>query len=201
MFAGDRQSITNMRSWHHQGQYLQENPARRYRDRPDGGPHPETSGQTHQVIDFYPYGYDERQFCSPGFNLAVGCLMRSQHGQFPEYHTSADNLDFVRPQYLAQSYATCLSVVEALEHNKTYATRNPKCEPQLGKRGLYKAIGGHKDAGTRQMAILWVLNLSDGQHSLLDIAERSGIAFQVLKETADALLAHELLEELSLIHI
>ncbi|MGH8542661.1 MAG: DUF4910 domain-containing protein [Gammaproteobacteria bacterium] len=155
----------------------------------------EHSGQSYQVIDFYPYGYDERQFCSPGFNLAVGCLMRSQHGQFPEYHTSADNLDFVRPQHLAQSYATCLSVFETLEHNKTYVNRNPKCEPQLGKRGLYKTIGGHKDAGTRQMAILWVLNLSDGQHSLLDIAERSGIAFQVLKDTADALLAHELLEE------
>ncbi len=95
----------------------------------------------------------------------------------------------------AESYAICLSVLEALEHNKTYVNRNPKCEPQLGKRGLYKAIGGHNDAGTRQLAILWVLNLSDGQHSLLDIAERSGIAFQVLKKTADALLAHELLEE------
>ena len=111
--------------------------------------------------------------------------MFPQHGQFPEYHTSADNLDFVRPQYLAQSYATCLSVFEALEHNKTYMNRNPKCEPQLGKRGLYKAIGGHKDAGTKQMAFLWILNLSDGQHSLLDIAERSGIALQVLKEKAE----------------
>ena len=79
---------------------------------------------------------DERQYCSPGFNLAVGCLMRSRHGQFPEYHTSADDLDFVRPQYLTQSYATCLSVFEALEHNKTYVNRNPKCEPQLGKRGV-----------------------------------------------------------------
>ncbi len=151
------------------------------------------SAQDHEIIDFFPYGYDERQYCSPGFNLAVGCLMRSQHGQFPEYHTSADNLDLVQPPYLGDSFSKCLSILHVLENNKIYLNQNPKCEPQLGKRGLYKAIGGQKDSGLNQMAILWVLNLSDGSHTLLDIAQRSGMAFDVIKNAADALLEADLL--------
>ena len=63
------------------------------------------SGDNHAITDFSPYGYDERQFCSPGFNLPVGCFMRTPHGQFPEYHTSADNLEFVKPEYLHDSFA------------------------------------------------------------------------------------------------
>lgn len=153
------------------------------------------SKQDYEVIDFFPYGYDERQYCSPGFNLAVGCLMRSQHGQFPEYHTSADNLDFVKPEFLADSFSKCLSVFQVLEGNKTYLNLNPKCEPRLGKRGLYRGIGGEKDGGISELALLWVLNLSDGKHTLLDIAERSGIAFAIVKRAADALLSCELLKE------
>ncbi len=151
------------------------------------------SAQDHEIIDFFPYGYDERQYCSPGFNLAVGCLMRSQHGQFPEYHTSADNLDLVQPPYLGDSFSKCLSILHVLENNKIYLNQNPKCETQLGKRGLYKAIGGQKDSGLNQMAILWVMNLSDGSHTLLDIAQRSGMAFDVIKNAADALLEADLL--------
>lgn len=153
------------------------------------------SAQDHEIIDFFPYGYDERQFCSPAFNLPVGCFMRTAHGRFPEYHTSADNLDLVQPQYLADSFWKCLSVFDVLEHDKIYVNQNPKCEPQLGKRGLYRAIGGHADAGLDELAMLWVLNLSDGHHSLLDIASASGFPFDRIKRVADVLLEHRLLKE------
>jgi aminopeptidase-like protein len=153
------------------------------------------SGQEHQVIDFFPYGYDERQYCSPGFNLAVGCFMRSSHGQYSEYHTSADNLSFVQPQYLAESFSQCLSALYILENNQTYLNQNPKCEPRLGKRGLYRAVGGQAEEEVNELAILWVLNLTDGAHSLLDIAQRSGLAFDVVQKAAEALLKHDLLKE------
>ena len=151
--------------------------------------------QQAETIDFFPYGYDERQYCSPGFNLAVGCLMRSPHGTFLEYHTSADDLNFVQPQYLADSFSKCLLILNILDNNRVYLNQNPKCEPQLGKRGLYRAIGGQKDSGLDEMAILWVLNLSDGENSLFKIAERSGMPFDSIKNSADALLEHGLLIE------
>lgn len=153
------------------------------------------SGQEHQIIDFFPYGYDERQYCSPGFNLPVGCFMRSSHGQYSEYHTSADNLSFVQPQYLADSFSNCLSALNILESNQTYLNQNPKCEPRLGKRGLYRAVGGHAEEQVNELALLWVLNLADGEHTLLDIAEQSKLSFDVIKKAADALLAHDLLKE------
>ena len=151
--------------------------------------------EKYEIIDFFPYGYDERQYCSPGFNLAVGCLMRSPHGSFPEYHTSADNLEFIQTPYLVDSFSKCLSAMEMLEHNKTYLNQNPKCEPRLGKRGLYRAIGGQAEEQLNELAILWVLNLSDGNHSLLDIADKSSLPFTVIKQSADALLKHGLLQE------
>ena len=153
------------------------------------------SGQDYEIEDFFPYGYDERQYCSPGFNLPVGCLMRTPHGRYPEYHTSADNLDFVRPEYLADSFSKYLAVLNVLENNKKYLNTNPKCEPQLGKRGLYTAIGGQTGGKVNQLAMLWVLNLSDGQNTLLDIADRSGLPFDVIKRVADMLLEHDLLQE------
>ena len=150
------------------------------------------SGRDYATVNFSPYGYDERQYCSPGFNLAVGCLMRSHHGQFPEYHTSADNPDFVDPASLADSFATILSVFDLLEHNRSYVNLNPKCEPQLGKRGLYSVMGG-TSIKQLEMAMLWVLNLSDGSSSLLDIAERSGLAFDVIYSAATMLFRQDLL--------
>jgi aminopeptidase-like protein len=153
------------------------------------------SSHTFEIAEFSPYGYDERQYCSPGINLAVGRFSRSPYGTFPEYHTSADNLDFVRPEALAQSLVICRKIFSVLENNKTYENQNPKCEPQLGKRGLYRAIGGQLDAGAREMAMLWVLNLSDGSHSLLDIAERSGLDFDAIEFSARALQEHGLLKE------
>jgi aminopeptidase-like protein len=151
------------------------------------------SGEPHEVIDFSPYGYDERQYCSPGFNLPVGCLMRSRHGEFPEYHTSADNLQFVRPEALADSLSKCRSVIDVLEHNRAYLNQNPKCEPQLGRRGLYSAQTNHENSALRQLALLWVLNLSDGEHSLLDISERAKLPFAAVKEAAMSLVATDLL--------
>lgn len=153
------------------------------------------SGRGHAVLEFSPYGYDERQFCSPGFDLPVGCLMRTPHGRFPEYHTSADDLTVVGPSFLAESFSTCVSILGVLEHNRTYVNQNPKCEPQLGRRGLYKTIGGQRDAKRDELALLWVLNLSDGKHTLLDIAERSGLAFHLIQDAAQALLEKELLRE------
>jgi aminopeptidase-like protein len=148
---------------------------------------------TPNLLDFIPYGYDERQYCSPGFNLPVGMFQRSQFGTFPEYHTSADNLDFIRPEHLAASYDMILRAIEIAEHNARFINLSPKCEPQLGKRGLYGAIGGDKDAAAKNMAMLWVLNLSDGGHSLLDIAERAGIPFRIIHSTACLLQEHGLL--------
>jgi aminopeptidase-like protein len=153
------------------------------------------SGQDYEIMDFFPYGYDERQYCSPAFNLPVGCLMRTPHGRFPEYHTSADNLDFVQPVFLADSFAKCLSIMHILENNKIYMNQNPKCEPQLGKRGLCRTIGGQKVGGVDELAMLWVLNLADGHHTLLDIAERANMKFQLIKDTADLLVSHGLLRE------
>lgn len=154
------------------------------------------SGQEYEIQDFTPYGYDERQYCSPGFNLAVGCLSRTPHGCYQEYHTSADNLDFVQPAYLADSLSKYLAVLDVLENNKKYINTNPMCEPQLGKRGLYGAMGGRKDTSDLEMAMLWVLNLSDGENSLLDIAEKSGYEFNIINETASILLDNQLLVEI-----
>ena len=151
------------------------------------------SGRSYDILDFSPYGYDERQFCSPGFDLPVGCFMRTPNGSFPQYHASADNLDFVQPSLLAESFALTLAIVSLLEGNVIYANQNPKCEPQLGKRGLYRKMGG-VEGGVDELALLWLLNLSDGTHSLLDIAERSGCAFDTIKRAADTLLDHHLLK-------
>ena len=152
------------------------------------------SGKNYKIIDFFPYGYDERQFCSPGFNLAVGNLTRSQFGQYPEYHTSGDNLDLIQPQYLAESFKIYSQVVEVLEKNRKYKNLQPFGEPQLGKRGLYNAIGGDSDQKALQMAMLWVLNGSDGEQSLLQIAEGANIRFELIAKIADILQEKQLLE-------
>jgi aminopeptidase-like protein len=154
-----------------------------------------SADRAHCVIDFHPYGYDERQYCSPGFNLPVGCLMRSHYGKFPEYHTSADNLSFIQPQYLGDSFARAWAVIQLLEKNRTYVNQNPKCEPRLGKRGLYSGVGGAREGTFSELALLWVLNLSDGEHDLLAIAERSCMNFGEISSATSALQRCGLLEE------
>ena len=147
-----------------------------------------------QVIAFFPYGYDERQYNSPGFRAPVGSLMRGRHGQFPEYHTSGDNLGFVEPERMVESYEVVKRICLALEGNRTYRNLAPEGEPQLGRRGLYRAVGG-TNLPNLQFAMLWVLNLSDGRHTMFDIARRAGLAFDVVRAAADLLLDHGLLEE------
>lgn len=154
-----------------------------------------TAGAPFVVEDFIPFGYDERQYCSPGFDLPVGSLTRTPWGRYPEYHTSADNLDLVRPEHLGLSLRRYLEVIHVLENNRTHRNLNPHCEPQLGRRGLYSLIGGRDDGRDFQLALLWVLNLSDGHHSLLDICERSGLTFHQVLEAVDALLDADLLTE------
>jgi aminopeptidase-like protein len=150
-------------------------------------------GAGHEILPFSPYGYDERQYCSPGYDMPVGCFMRSPNGSFPEYHTSADNLDFVTPAALEESLGVLLRTMDVLERDLVYARVDGRGEPQLGRRGLYRAISGQKDQAAAQMALLWVLNLSDGRHSLLDIAERSGLAFDAVATAADAAIEADLI--------
>jgi aminopeptidase-like protein len=155
----------------------------------------ENSEKDYRVVDFTPYGYDERQYCSPGFDLPVGCLMRTTHGEYPQYHTSADDLSFVSPENLTESFLMYLEVIGVLEGNGKYLNMNPKCEPQLGRRGLYQNIGGAEQGKKLQLAMLWVLNMSDGNHSLLDIARRSRLQFRLICEAARHLKVAELLKE------
>jgi len=168
--------------------------------------------EPYRCIDFSPYGYDERQFCSPGFNLPVGCLMRSQHGTFPEYHTSADDLGFIKPESLAGTLAVLIDVIELIETRavqsraevsepkevadapqaqarRRFINLKPKGEPQLGRYGVYQALAGDV------LPALWVLNLSDGGHSLGDICRRSLLSFDSLAKAADVLAAVDLVKE------
>lgn len=145
------------------------------------------SGNPHVIRPFTPYGYDERQFNSPGFALPVGCLMRSPNGTFPQYHNSGDDLGFIRPEALADSLRMAAGALAVLEGDGRYLNLNPKCEPRLGKRGIYDGLKGKSALGDAELALLWVLNLSDGGHSLLDIAERAGMPFATVRRAADAL--------------
>ena len=157
-------------------------------------------GEPFQILEFSPYGNDERQYCSPGFNLPVGCLMRSVWETFPEYHTSADNLQFIRPAKLAASLRLCAGILDVLEKNLRYRNECPYGEPQLGRRGLFRSMGGEaggQATGEEMMARLWVLNLSEGNHSLLEIAERSGISFSMISNAAELLCQKGLLSVVS----
>lgn len=182
--CGDRGALTYKRS--RRGNTIVDRAATHVLDR---------RGEEATIEDYFPYGSDERQFCSPGFDLAVGSLMRTRYGKFDEYHTSADDLTFVSADCLADTLSAYAEIINILENDTTLINTNPKCEPQLGKRGLYRAIGGqkldvHED---EEIAMLWVLNLSDGLHSLLDITERSGMRFETIRRVSNVLLNYDLL--------
>ncbi|MEM7512905.1 MAG: DUF4910 domain-containing protein [Bacteroidota bacterium] len=151
-------------------------------------------GVAHQIREFSPYGYDERQYCSPGFNLAVGNLCRTPYSEFPEYHTSGDNLEFVKDDCLEESLDILKRIVSSLEANQTYMNLSPKCEPQLGKRGLYDATGGSSNVKEARMAMLWLLNQCDGTNDLLQISIKSGYSIELLEEVTQILLAKGLLK-------
>ena len=173
------------------------------------------SGDDYKIMDYEPIGSDERQFCSPGFNLPVGLLLRTHPYYFTEYHTSADNTEFVKAKYLADSFSKYFKVIFKLEENfgKFYSKNNeeelleidskndqvflnlkPKCEPKLDKTGMYRKIGGKNNNDA--LTILWVLNYSDGKHSLRDITLRSGIDFKQIKQTAELLHEKKLLKRI-----
>jgi aminopeptidase-like protein len=154
------------------------------------------SGQAHDIVDFSPYGHDERQFCSPGFDLPVGSLTRTPHGEFPEYHSSADNLEFVTAESLSGALAIYWEIVSLLDANRRYVNKFPKGEPQLGKREIYPSTGGRR-LDDDHLAMLWVLNLSDERHTLLEIAEKSRLSFATICRAAQVLSQHGLLGECS----
>jgi aminopeptidase-like protein len=140
-----------------------------------------------RVLQFNPWGYDERQFCSPGIDLPIGRLTRRPNGEFPEYHTSADDISFVTPDALGDAWLACLRILEAIERNRRFVNLSPKGEPQLGRRGLYRSTGGHQDIPDRQLALLWVLNQSDGDSSILDISRKAKLPFRLIADAADEL--------------
>ncbi|HEY0450397.1 DUF4910 domain-containing protein [Actinophytocola sp.] len=180
--AGDRGSLTYKQSRRGDAE-IDRVLAHVLRDRP------------HEIRPFSPYGYDERQFCSPGYNLGVGCLTRTPYAEYPEYHTSGDDPDLVAPEAMADTLEVIRAAVAVLERNRTYLNLFPYGEPQLGRRGLYDSLGGRSDAKQAQLAMLWVLSYSDGEHSLLDIAERAGLPFDSVAAAASALRAAGLVKE------
>lgn len=149
------------------------------------------------VIDYYPYGYDERQFCSPGFDLPVGRLSRSLHGTYDEYHTSADDLDFVDDATLADTVDLVVAAVEAIDREPRFINALPHGEPQLGRRGLYGAVGGAVNSKSAEMALLWLLAYSDGEHSLADIAHLAELSTDALQTAANALVDADLLQPMT----
>jgi aminopeptidase-like protein len=157
------------------------------------------SGRKYSIVDFFPIGSDERQFCSPGFNLPIGSLVRTLYGRFPQYHTSDDNLDFVKQEFLADSLERYKETIVVLESNETYKNLNPKCEPRLGKRNLYSNISNISNGYTEvsiEGIMLWVLSFSDGKNSLLDIAFRANMPFALVKKAADLLAKNNLLRRI-----
>jgi len=145
------------------------------------------------IREFVPYGYDERQYCSPGIDIDAGCLMRTPYGEYPEYHTSGDNLQLLRPESLQQTLEVCARVLEDVQLVDFYQNLQPKCEPQLGRRGLYDNVGGENQSKDLQLALLWMLSYSDGAHSTLDIQERSGLELALLARAAALLEGADLL--------
>ncbi len=139
-----------------------------------------------EVRDYSPYGYDERQYNSLGFDLAVGRLTRTPHGEYPEYHTSADDLDYVKDDELLAAYAAAVEILDVLENDAAYTNLSPYGEPQLGKRGLYPTMGG-KSASDVVMAMLWTLAYSDGATTLLEVADRADLGFAAIRDAAERL--------------
>jgi aminopeptidase-like protein len=152
------------------------------------------SKKSHKILDFSPLGSDERQYCSPGFNLPVGSLMRSMYGTYPEYHTSLDNKSLISFEAMAEAVGMYLSVMKVLELNRTYKNLFPHGEPQLGKRGLYETLG-RNTIPELSSAVFWLLNYADGDHDLLWIAEKSGYSIELLDKAAKACLEANIIEE------
>ncbi len=154
-----------------------------------------SAGLADRVRPFTPYGHDERQYCSPGFDLPVGCLSRTPSGEYPEYHSSADNLDLVSPDSLVDSYEVLNRILDALEHDPPYLRADPRGEPQLGRRNLYRGLAGNRQLSATDLTLLWVLNLSDGAHGVADMAERSGQPIEQIRDAVERLRSAGLIHD------
>ena len=113
--------------------------------------------------------------------------MRTPHGEFAGYHTSADGMERISPESLTEAVDTCLELVDVLETNRRCTNLSPHGEPQLGRRGLYRSAGGAVETPDAERALLWVLNQSDGGATLMDIARRSGLRYTVIRRAAERL--------------
>jgi len=138
-------------------------------------------------------GSDERQYCAPGIDLPIASIMRTKYGQYPEYHTSLDDLvNVVTPQGLDGGYWVLRRALETFEMNKTYKI-NVLCEPQLGKRGLYPTLSTKK-TGDQVKLMMDFISLCDGASSLVEIADNLKVPVWDLYDLVDTLVSHGLLE-------
>lgn len=149
----------------------------------------EQTEEDFNLVEFFPNGSDERQYCSPGFNLPMGSLMRTMYAVYPEYHTSADNKNFISFEAMEGSVNKYLEIIELIERNEKYINTMPYGEPQLGKRGLYPTFTqtGNDDY---VRAMMWILNLADGEHDLISISEKSKYPIKQLLPILDKLIAN-----------
>jgi len=149
----------------------------------------EINQNQYKILDFAPMGSDERQYSSPGINIPIVSIMRSQYNKYPQYHTSADNLSIMNKKSLNEIFNIYIKVINVIENDKIYVNKYSKCEPQLGKRGVYTS------SSEENLLFKWVLNMSDGKHSLLDIAIRSNISFYKIKKASDILYSKGLISK------
>lgn len=152
-----------------------------------------TTCDSYKKYDFFPLGSDERQYCSPGFDLPFCSLTRSMYGEYDEYHTSLDNKEFISFDAMSKSAEFLMQAMQIVEYNGSYMNLYPYCELQLGKRGLYPTLSAPNSRSTLVDAFMWILNYSDGNHDLMWISEKSGINFFVIKEAVEILLNHKIL--------
>jgi aminopeptidase-like protein len=152
-------------------------------------------------IPFSPYGNDERQYCSPGFDLPVGALTRAGHDRSERHHTSADDVESISGPALADTVLACLDILAILEDDAVAINLSPKGEPQLGRRGLFRTFGGRADQAALESALLWVMSDGDGSQSLLDVADDSSLPFSIVREAADALEAVKLIRREPLLRV
>ena len=138
-------------------------------------------------------GSDERQYCSPGFDLPMGSLMRTMYTEYPQYHCSLDNKDIIDFGAMAETIDAYVDLFEIIEANRTWKNTVMFGEPQLSKRNLFRSLGSQIHSEERDNAIWWLLNLADGKHDLIDIAEKSGLDWRLLAEVAEMLNKSELL--------
>lgn len=144
------------------------------------------SGKPYTIVDWNPFGSDERQYCSQGFKLPVGSLMRTMYGEYPEYHTSLDNRDLISDEAMQETVQMYIDLIETLEANETYECTHIHGEPKLDKRGLYPYMGGTRTKAEKHriLAITNLIAFSDGSHDLIDIAEKLNVSGKDLREAA-----------------